>query len=225
MGLPCRFWRIDLLLGAAAGVEREELVRAVDRKATDLRADGIGARVGLPMAAIPSPPYDLVLSIGSDAVRLDGLADRLRHLGEQLDGTFHPKRSALVAGHVEVLIPGDGPVFSLYPVSRAPGVTHERFHEHWTTKHVDLARAVPGLTGYRQLRGDVEATVGAAAIAGITGTRFVGAGEARRAADRPALARGAELEALLADERSFVDVAHTRPTLYQAISGADSFGG
>ena len=215
------FQRLDLLLVAHGPAD--DLVAAVAEWSGGVRGARMAARVAVPLGP---GGFDALVSVGGEGCGVEELTGPVAALAGALDGQVDAERSAVIAGRVDVVIDGDGPVFVHHPLRRLPGMTVQAFQAHWSSTHAALARAVPGLAGYRQLHADVEATLAAGAVAGVGINDFVGAAEGRRPSrDAPALARGPELEAVLADERSFIDATRCGPTLYQAISGAESFGG
>jgi len=212
---------VDLLLVATGAVD--DVVAAVDGRCGDVRGRDIGLRIAV---AIEPGGFDALVSLGGDECGFDELTDRLCELTGDLDGLVDAQRSAAIAGRVQVVLDGDGPVFAHYPLRRLPHLTIEAFQAHWSSTHADLARAVPGLAGYRQFHADIDATVAAAAAVGVGVTDFEGAAEGRRLSrDAPPLAPGPQLEAVLADERRFIDVTRCRRTLYEAVSGASTFRG
>ena len=134
--------------------------------------------------------------------------------------------SGVVSGTVTVVIPGEGSIFTLYPLRRIGSMPSEAFHEYWLHRHGNLARTVPGLSGYRQFHADQRVTAELARALGFGIGDFDGCAEGRRATvEATAVRRGPELDAVLADEKNFIDLARCGPTMYRAIFGADAFCG
>jgi hypothetical protein len=221
------FHRVDCLLVAADGADREKLVSMLERCAEQARAASFEARVGAPLtpSRVDATRFDAVLSIGLSGAGGDGLAGVVEGLGRRLDGLADTQGSAVMAGTVDVVIPGDGGIFSLYPLRPIASLSVAEFYQHWTNVHRNLALTVPGLQGYRQFRADLDATRRAATAAGFGTSGFLGIAEGRRPAMTSTVSSGPQLDAVLADERNFIDVERCAATVYEATSGAEPFGG
>jgi hypothetical protein len=221
------FYRVDCLLVAAGKAVRENLVAMLESCARQARASSFDARVGV--ALTPSPVdatrFDAVLSIGLSGAGGDALVGMVEGLSRRLDGLADAEGSAVIAGAVDVVIPGDGRIFSLYPLRPAASLSVADFYEHWTNVHRKLAQAVPGLRGYRQFRADLELTGRAAMAAGFRTSDFLGVAEGRRPGMESTVIPGPELDIVLADERNFIDVGRCAATIYEATPGAEAFGG
>lgn len=221
------FHRVDCLLVAADGADRENLVTMLERCAKQARASSFDARVGVPLtpSRVNATRFDAVLSIGFSGASGDALMGIVEGLSRRLDGLADAEGSAVVAGTVDVVIPGDGRIFSLYPLRRITSLPVADFYQHWTSVHRKLAHAVPGLQGYRQFRADLDTTRRAAMAAGFGTNDFLGIAEGRRHGMESTVIPGPQLDVVLADERNFIDVERCAPTIYEATSGAAAFGG
>jgi hypothetical protein len=209
------FQRLDMLLVATGS--KEELAAAAGREVPD-------ARIAVAIEDGPNA-FDVVVSVGSPTDDLATLTAALAGLVGRLDRLVDAGRSAVIAGRVHVIVPGEGPVFRLYPVRPLPHLSAEDCQRYWATTHADMARAVPGLSGYRQFRADVVATQAAGPVVGVGVTDYVGAAEGRRRdLEAVPLPRTPALEAVLADEANFIDQARCGPNLYHAVAGI-GFGG
>jgi hypothetical protein len=221
------FHRVDCLVVAADGADRENLVTMLEKCAERARASSFGARVGAPLtpSRVDATRFDAVLSIGLSGAGGDALVDVVEGLSRRLDSLADAKGSAVMAGTVDVVIPGDGGIFSLYPLRPIASLSVADFYQHWTSVHRKLALIVPGLQGYRQFRADLDATRRAAMAVGFGTSDFLGIAEGRRPDPKSTVISGPQLDAVLADERNFIDVERCASTIYEATCGAGSFGG
>ncbi len=235
------FGRVDALLVAGDGSSAEQLVEAVAREAAVMRAEagaGVGVRVSrryvnpdaTPVAAAQTNAalsrYDAVLSIGAEDTNAAALVPLLDGLGARLGPAVDLSRCSAIAGWVEVIIAGNGPRYSLYPLRRVASLSVEQFHEYWLQTHASFARKIPGLTGYRQFHGEPEITAQAVTTLGAGVGDYEGIAEGRRELGAASKVEpGPWLDDVLADERNFIDVDRCGPTVYEAVSGAETFGG
>jgi len=170
--------------------------------------------------------FDAVVSAGSATATAAELSAAAAEMVSGVSALVEHASCGVVSGTVTVVIAGEGPVFTLYPLRRIWPMSAEAFHEYWLHRHGGLARAVPGLSGYRQFHGDPHVTAELARALGFGVSDFDGCAEGRRATiQATAVTRGPELDAVLADEQNFIDLARCGPTMYRAIFGAEAFGG
>lgn len=221
------FHRVDCLLVAAEGADHANLVSTLEGCAERARAASLQARVGVLVtpSRVDATRFDAVLSIGLPGADGDGLAGVVEGLGRRLDGLADARGSAVMAGTVDVVIAGEGRIFSLYPLRPIAPLSVADFYRHWTVVHRNLALTVPGLRGYRQFRADLDATRRAALAAGLPTSDFLGIAEGRRPGMTSTVTRGPQLDAVLADEQNFIDVGRCAATIYEATSGTEPFGG
>lgn len=161
--------------------------------------------------------FDAVLQV---AARPDAdpalLVGAVKGASERLGDWIDPSCSAALIGQRHVIVPGDGPIWLVYAIRRLPELTREAFLDHWLHKHADIARTVPGLTGYCQVHADPETSRAAAEAAGFAIADFDGAAECCYADVDQFLAQMAEPEVssrALEDERLFIDHDRTSAVL------------
>ena len=184
--------RVLLLLAAPGDVVTASLREALVREAKDAlsrmsvadAAYRVAARVP-PSGASPAPAYDQILERGlANGVMLGGFTavlevscpasagfDQLSAcvdgVGARLGSMIERERSLAVAGTDVVILDGGGPVQLFYCMRRSSDTTHEAFCEFWAQQHTKIATTTPGLTGYRQLHADLDASRRAADAAGL----------------------------------------------------------
>jgi hypothetical protein len=124
---------------------------ADDPFASTEHEDSVGTGFDAVLQVAMRPDADAALLVGA----VKGASERL---GDWID----PSRSAALIGQQHVIVPGEGPIWLVYAIRRLPELTREAFLDHWLHKHADIARAVPGLTGYCQVHADPEASRAAA---------------------------------------------------------------
>lgn len=237
------FVRADLMMAARPGTdpaELEGLLAGSARRALAGPGGRTGVRVAVPartrtagstpaaagQSNAAAARFDAVVSAGAPSAAPDEVAAVLRDIAADVAHLVDPAASAALSGTVTVLIPGEGPYFTLYPLRRAPALSSEEFHEYWLRRHGALARRVPGLSGYRQFHAEPGATARLAELLSAGIRDFDGSAEGRRVSpDAVAVRHGPEIDAVLADEQNFIDLARCGPTLYRSAFGAEAFGG
>jgi hypothetical protein len=165
---------------------------ADDPFASTEHGDSVGTGFDAVLQVAMRPDADAALLVGA----VKGASERL---GDWID----PSRSAALIGQQHVIVPGEGPIWLV-------------FLDHWLHKHADIARAVPGLTGYCQVHADPEASRAAAEAAGFSIADFDGAAECCYADVGQFLAQMAEPEVssrALEDEKLFIDHDRTSAVL------------
>ena len=245
------FVRVDLLLVARPGVTQQALGQGLAdgaRAITSQAGGQVALRVAIPAAGADRAPaaagqansaaarFDAVVSsgcvaagsvaAGSVAAASARLSAAVTKVASGVSDLIDHASSAALSGSVTVIVPGEGPYFTLYPLRRISSMSAIQFHDYWLNQHGSLARTLPGLSGYRQFHADPHQTAELARTLGFGVSDFEGCAEGRRTTLSAAGVRhGPELEAVLADEKNFIDLARCGPTLYQAIFGSDAFGG
>jgi hypothetical protein len=183
--------RVLLLVTARDGVQTAQLVeplRAVaDQAFKNLHVEGGESRLLVPLddADAGGDESRRILGDGlSNGVQLGGFDAAVeltlpdgRHLSSLVDGleeirqlagdAIDHSRSAAVAGTDVVIVEGEGPVRLIYGMRRKPGTSHAEFCRYWEKRHTSVTRITPGVVGYRQLHGDLEASKRAAEAAGV----------------------------------------------------------
>jgi hypothetical protein len=235
------FARADLLLVARPETDRDALgqLLADGARSFTSKADGqIALRIAVPVAGADRTPaasgqangaaarFDAVISSGSPSATAAWLSAAVAEVASGVCALIDRASSGALSGAVTVIMPGEGPYLTLYPLRRILSMSAGEFHDYWLNRHGSLARTVPGLSGYRQFHGDPRQTAELARGLGFGVSDFDGCAEGRRATiQAAAINRGPELEAVLADEKNFIDLARCGPTMYRAIFGSRDFGG
>jgi hypothetical protein len=165
----------------------EPLRIGADRAAKALQTDGVEARVLFPIAGSENDAsdYGRILDEGlGNGVALGGfdaaveltvpvkrplsaLLGCLEEIREAAGYVIDPARSAALAGTDVMILKGKGPVRLVYGMRRRAGTTHRDFCRFWEKHYTNVTRFTPGLAGYCQLHGDLEASEKAAGAAGV----------------------------------------------------------
>jgi hypothetical protein len=107
----------------------------------------------------------------------DELIDAVTALAPALRPPVDPARSAVVAGTVHTLDPGDGDLGLLFCMKAKGGMSLAEFHDYWLNEHAEQHAHRSGL-GYRQLHADPDLSAKIAAVVGFGETRYAGVAEA-----------------------------------------------